>query len=94
MRNVRSVASITVAPSMASTARRMAFHSSGPAASTVMSRTSDRSWTSTRSIAPITPPASPMAAATSPSIPRVCSISTRSVMEYWALGEELTGAAD
>ena len=34
----------------------------------------------------IVPPASPMAVATRPSIPGRCSISTRSVIEYWALG--------
>src|SRR4051812_19576279 len=50
-----------------------------------------RSPTSTRSTAPIVPPASPMAAATRASIPGRSAISTRRTTLYWAEGTAATG---
>jgi hypothetical protein len=64
----------------------MVSHSDGPAASTVMSRISVVSEACTRSTAPMTPPARPIAEATCPSMPGLWSISTRIVREYWAEG--------
>ena len=83
---------MTRAPSTASIAATIAAQCSGPAASTVMSRIR-RSPTSTRSTAPITPPASPIAPATWPSMPGLWSISTRRVRLYWADGVVLIAAA-
>src|SRR4051795_10967363 len=89
-RNVRSVVSTTRAAGSASIAARISSQCSGPRASTVMSRSVWWSSTLTRSTEPIVPPASPIALATSPSIPGLCSISTRMVREYWADGVAAT----
>src|SRR4051794_2286110 len=74
----------------ASIAATIRSHCSGPLVSTVMSRSVWWSSTLTRSTEPIVPPASPIALATSPSIPGLCSISTRIVSEYWADGVAAT----
>src|SRR4051794_30237412 len=58
---------------------------SSPAVSTVMSRTVWRPSIALRSTEPMLPPASPMAVATRPSMPGRWSISTRRMIEYWAL---------
>src|SRR5215207_1758832 len=86
MRSVRSVWSTTRAPRTASIAAMTRAPWWGPAVSTVMSRSMRPASSVTMSIEPITPPASPIAPATLPSIPGACSISTRMVSEYWALG--------
>ena len=49
--------------------------------------------TSTRSTAPMIPPASPIALATWPSMPGRWAISTRMVSEYWADGVMLMAGA-
>lgn len=90
-RKVRSVVSSTLAPAIASTAAVRRGQSAASPVATVMSRIVCPSSIWTRSIAPIVPPASPIALATFPSIPGRSSISTRSVRLYWALGVGGTG---
>src|SRR3954469_2767606 len=89
-RKVRSVVSTTRAAGSASIAARISSQCSGPRASTVMSRSVWWSSTLTRSTEPIVPPARPIAVATSPSMPGLCSISTRIVTEYGAGGVAAT----
>src|SRR4051812_35495024 len=81
---------MTGAAGSASMAATIRSHCSGPLVSTVMSRSVWWSSTLTRSTEPIVPPASPIALATSPSMPGLCSISTRIVSEYWADGVAAT----
>src|SRR4051794_7812557 len=83
-RNVRSVVSISRAPSTWSTALATLSACSSPAVSTVMLRTVWAPSRLTVSMAPMLPPASPIAVATRPSIPGRWSISTRRMIEYWA----------
>src|SRR4051812_25071772 len=77
---------MTRAPSSASIASRRASQEAGPRVATVMSRTRWRASASTRSMAPIVPPAPPMAPATCASIPGRSTISTRRIRLYWAEG--------
>src|SRR3954452_5343942 len=89
-RNVRSVVSTTRAAGSTSIAAMISSQWPGSRASTVMSRSVWWSSTMTRSTEPIVPPASPIALATRPSMPGLCSISTRIVSEYWADGVATT----
>src|SRR4051812_29411450 len=84
-RNVRSVVSTRRAPSTRVTASATRAACSSPAVSTVMSRTVWALSSETRSTEPMLPPASPIAVATRPSMPGRWSISTRRMIEYWAL---------
>ena len=94
MRRVRSVASITVAPSTVPTASTISRPCSSPAVSTVMSRSVWPPSSETRSTEPIVPPASPIALATLPSMPGRWSISTRIVRENCAEVAPATSARD
>src|SRR3954453_13237239 len=82
--NVRSVISISFAPSTSSTASPILAACSSPAVSIVMSRSVWPPSIATRSTEPMLPPASPMAVATRPSMPGRWSISTRRMIEYCA----------
>src|SRR3954447_8764702 len=85
-RNVRSVVSTTRASAIASIAATIPSQCSGPAASTVMSRTVYAPPALPRSTEPTVPPACPMASATRPSVPGLSSASTLMVSENWAEG--------
>ena len=94
MRRVRSVVSMTSAPSTVPMAATICAPCSSPAVSTVMSRRVCPPERLTRSTEPIVPPASPIALATLPSMPGRWSISTRIVREYWAEVAPATGGRD
>ena len=79
MRNVRSETLPIWTPAIARTASTMRWPCSSSAAATVMSRTVWSLVTRTRSMAPTSPPASPMAAATLANDPDADGISTRIV---------------
>ena len=82
--SVRSDQSSTSAPSTPRTASTIPCSCASSPASTVRSRSVWSRVSSTSSMFPIVPPASPIAVATRPSIPGRWSIRTRSVSENWA----------